>query len=253
MGVDNRNIPEQLINPGREARPRSLLDLIDLKTFDLDLAAWLVSHVSKGASLITGSGPGGIGKSTTMRSLLAFAPGHLPFFVAWPGEIRGIHQIPCCIISHEVSDHPPPGYIWGQDVRDYFAHSKNVNMLASNMHADDLSEVYQQIVEENNVPESQFRSINLFMFVWLEGRDMSDRRRIHDTTSRRYVTKIFYSDGKGAHDLVYSDGKGLSDRAPRDAAYEKKCRAFLEDAVENSTRDINGLRHRFLDWAQQNA
>ena len=45
MGADNRNIPEELNNPKREERSRSLVDLIELKTIDLDLAAWLVSHV----------------------------------------------------------------------------------------------------------------------------------------------------------------------------------------------------------------
>jgi hypothetical protein len=252
MGADNRNIPEELNNPKREERPRSLVDLIELKTIDLDLAAWLVSHVSKGNSLITGSGPGGIGKSTTMRALMAFAPGNLPFAIAWPEKITGIES-PSCVISHEISDHRPPGYLWGQDARDFFAHSERGSMLVGNMHADDLDEVHHQIVEACEVPEAQFRSVNFFIFLWIEGVDRSVKERIKDNPSRRFITKIFYSDGENAHALVYSDEIGLPDDVPRDADYEQQCRGFLKDAVENSTRDINELRHRFLDWAQENA
>lgn len=247
MGADNLNIPEELLNPNREERPRSLLDLIDLTTIDLDLAAWLVSHVSKGASLITGSGPGGIGKTTTMRALLAFAPDNFPFAIAWPEKITGIES-PSCVISHEISDHRPPGYLWGKDARDFFAHSERGSMLVGNVHADDLDEVHDQIVGECEVPEAQFRAVNFFIFLWIEGVDRSEKQRIKDNPSRRFVTKIFHSTGENAHDLVYSDENGLSEDVPRDAAYEQQCRAFLEEALAGSTREINEIRHRFLDW-----
>ena len=247
MAADNRNIPEELHNPKREERPRSLLDLIDLDTINLDLAAWLVSHVSKGASLISGSGPGGIGKSTTMRALLAFAPENLPYAMAWPEKITGIES-PACVISHEISDHRPPGYLWGKDARDFFDHADKGSMLVGNVHADDLDEVHGQIVDDCEVPEAQFRSVNLFIFLWIEGVDPSVKERIRDNPSRRYVTKIFHSDGENAHDQVYSAEDGLAQSAPRDAEYEQQCRAFLEEALAGSTRDINEIRHQFLDW-----
>ena len=55
-----------------EDRTRSLIDLIDVQTVDLELAAFFASHIWRGASYITGSGPGGIGKTTTMHALLSF-------------------------------------------------------------------------------------------------------------------------------------------------------------------------------------
>ena len=54
---------QKLDNP--EDRTRSLIDLIDVQTVDLELASFLASHVWRGASYITGSGPSGIGKTTT--------------------------------------------------------------------------------------------------------------------------------------------------------------------------------------------
>ena len=68
--------------------PLSFSDLIDRGTFDLELAAWLMSHVSRGASFIVGAGPGGVGKTTTMRSLLSLAPSKLPFGIALPEKIE---------------------------------------------------------------------------------------------------------------------------------------------------------------------
>ena len=85
-----------------------------------------MSHVSKGASFIIGSGPRGIGKKTTMRALPGFAPGRLPFVIALPEEISGISNVPSCVISHEV---------------------------------------HSQIVAANDVPEDQFRAINPFVFI----------------------------------------------------------------------------------------
>ncbi|PIQ44878.1 MAG: hypothetical protein COW04_10645, partial [Deltaproteobacteria bacterium CG12_big_fil_rev_8_21_14_0_65_43_10] len=63
----------------RGERPLSVLDLIERETFDLELAAWLMSRVARGASFIVGANPGGVGKSTIMRALLGLAPGGLPF------------------------------------------------------------------------------------------------------------------------------------------------------------------------------
>ena len=89
--------------------------------------------------------------------------------------------------------------------------------------------------------------------MWIEGVDPSVKERIRDNPSRRYVTKIFYSDGESAHRQVYSAEEGLAGDVPRDAEYEQKCREFLESALADSSRDINEIRHRFLDWAQENA
>lgn len=253
LAKHNDKFLEGLNNPKREERARSLLDLIELKTFDLDLAAWCVSLVSRGASYITGSGPGGVGKTTTMRSLLSFVPGNLRFALALPGEITTIGDTPHCVLTNELSDHRPPTYLWDQDARDFLALSEKGHQLVGNVHADDLDEVHGQIVTTNNVPESQFRSINLFVFICLEGGNPPDGKRVKDTTTRRVINKIFYSDGTSGHESVYTPENGLQSNAPHDQEHEKQCRSFLEEALNGPERTLAGVRHRFLEWKQQNA
>ena len=243
----NEDFLKGLSNSKREERARSLLDLIELKTFDLDLAAWFVSQVSRGASYITGSGPGGVGKTTTMRSLLSFVPRNLRFALALPDKVPPAEDGPHCVMSNELSDHPPPTYLWGQNLQDFFALSEKGHLLVGNVHADDLNEVHGQIVETNNVPESRFRAVNLLVFICLEGGNPPGGR-VKDTTTRRVVNKIFYSDGASKHEPVYTPENGLTPNAPRDPDYEKRCRAFLEETLNSPERTLEGVRHRFLDW-----
>lgn len=240
----NTEVLKSMSNPKREERARSLLDLIELNMFDLELAAWFASLASKGASWITGSGPGGVGKTTTMRSFLSFVPGHLRFDIALPDEITKLGDVPSCIISNELSDHPPPTYLWDQDLRDFFAHADNDHVLVGNVHADDLDEIKKEIVGDCNVPESQFQKVNLFAFICLEGGNPEGR--VKDTTTRRVVNKVFYSDGQSPHELVYSDAEGFSSSAPRDTAHETTCRAFLENALKGPERTLEGVRQLFL-------
>ncbi|MSS71119.1 MAG: hypothetical protein EXS64_06495 [Candidatus Latescibacteria bacterium] len=246
----NEELLKGLSNPKREEHARSLLDLIELRTFDLDLAAWFVSLVSRGASYITGSGPGGVGKTTTMRSLLSFVPEDLRFTIALPGEVSAIGGAPQCVISNELSDHPPPTYLWGQNLRDFFALSEQGHLLVGNAHADDLKEVHGQIVETNHVPESQFRRINLFVFICLEGGNPPGGR-VKDTTTRRVINRIFYSDGVSEHASVYTPETGLTPDAPHDPEHEKSCRAFLEEALKGPERTLEGVRHRFQELKKQ--
>ena len=246
MPDDGRLIPRRLINPEREETPRSLLDLIEQGPFDLETAAWWMSHVTKGASWIVGSGPGGIGKSTTMRSFLSVVPGDRPFAIAMPGEIAALADQKRCTISLELSDHRPPGYLWDQDLRDFFDLSKAGHQLVGNVHADTVEETREQVVGACNVPEEQFNHINIIAFVWLENYERGHGERIKDQTSRRFLTSVHYTDGSGPHEQFYSEGSGLSSDAPRDVVHEAKCRGFLEEALGEESRDMDVLRERYL-------
>ena len=241
----NREILKGFNNPKREERALSLLDLIELRTFDLDLAAWFVSLVSRGASYITGSGPGGVGKTTTMRSLLSFVPDNLRFAIALPGEVSAIDGVPHCVISNELSDHPPPTYLWGQNLRDFFALSQQGHMLVGNVHADDLEETRAQVCVANEVPEEQFRAVQLFAFVRVEG-VAPGTGRINDPVSRRFINEVYLSDGRAAHQVVFTRDGGLGVGAMRDAAHEGRCRRFLEETLAGTVRDISEVRRLFL-------
>ncbi len=236
---------DKLCGADGDERPLSFLDLIERDTLDLELAAWLVTCVAGGASWITGSGPGGIGKTTIMRSLLSFVPAGTTFYEALPGQITGVDKSTQCVISHELSDHTPPTYLWNQDLRDFFGLADAGHILVGNVHADDVAEIRQQIVGDCHVPVSQFRAIDVFAFVKMEGQD-PEARRIKDTTSRRYFEKIFWSDGQSDHVLVYTSSAGLSQGPHRDPVAEAKHRAFLETALQSSTRSIQDLRTAFL-------
>ena len=246
MTTPDQDVLRAISHPEDEEPVRSLLDLLELNTFDLDLAAWCVSLVSRGASYITGSGPGGIGKTTTMHSLLSFVPDDLSFQIALPGEVSQVGAGRHCVISNELSDHPPPTYLWDQDLRDFLALSEQGHILVANVHADDLDEIHGQIVGECKVPESQFRAINLLIFICLEGGNPPGERRIVDNTTRRVANKIFYSDGTGPHQSVYDPTSGLTSAAPRDPEHEGQCRAFLAGALNGSERSIVDVRQRFL-------
>ena len=248
--VNGTDIPKEFSGEDREERHHSLLDLVDLAMFDIELAAWLVSHVSRGASYVVGAGPGGIGKTTTMRALLSFVPGRLPFTIALPGQVAGFDGVPSCVISHELSHHPPPAYLWDQDLRDFFALTGHGHMLVGNMHADELEEVHCQVCVTNGVSEDLFRALSLVVFVRIEGVDTSSGR-IKDTSSRRYVNEIWYSDGSSAHEAVFSCGSGLSSNAPRDPAYEVLCRQFLVESIDSDIRTVGEIRRSFLDWSQR--
>ncbi|MBI2505285.1 MAG: hypothetical protein HYW07_18885 [Candidatus Latescibacteria bacterium] len=246
--METRNpadLPTDLLDPKSKTPPRSLLDLIELKVFDLELAAWLVARVARGASFIVGSGPGGVGKTTTMRALLAFAPSDRPFAVALPGKVAQVDGRCSCVVSHELSDHPPPTYLWGQNLRDFFALSQQGHMLVGNVHADDLEETRTQVCVTNGVPEEQFRAVKLFAFVRVEG-VAPGTGRVNDPVSRRFINEVYLSDGRAAHQVVFTHEGGLAARAPRDVAHEQRCRRFLEETLAGTVRDINEVRRLFL-------
>ena len=246
--METRNpadLPTELLDPESKTPPRSLLDLIELKVFDLELAAWLVSRVARGASFIVGSGPGGVGKTTTMRSLLAFAPADRPFAIALPGKVAQVENPRSCVITDELSDHPPPTYLWGQNLRDFFALSQQGHMLVGNIHADDLEETRAQICIANEVPEDQFRAVNLFAFIRVEG-VAPGTGRINDPVSRRFINEVYFSDGRATHQVVFARDGGLGAGAPRDLAHEARCRRFIEETLSGTVREINEVRRLFL-------
>ena len=241
----NADLLRALSNPRREERSYSLLDLIEREMFDVELAAWCVAQVAGGASFITGAGPGGVGKTTAMRALLAFAPDDRQWVEALPGQVGQLGGVPQCAISHEVSDHSPPTYLWDQDVRDFFALGAAGHTLVANMHADELAEVEQQIVGENQVPQAHFRAVDLFIFIGIEGEDLG-ARRINNPTARRYIRQIYYSDGSAPHRAVLAAPEVLDQGAPRRPAAEERCRAFLQDALGQSQGRVEGVRRAFL-------
>ncbi|MEW6751905.1 MAG: hypothetical protein AB1505_13155 [Candidatus Latescibacterota bacterium] len=223
----------------RGDRPLSLLDLVERDSLDLETSAWLVSRLSAGASFLVGAVPGSAGKTTTMRALLDFAPARIPFALALPGQVAQLDGVPRCVISHELSSHDVPGYLWGQDLRDYFALTGRGHLLAANLHADDLEATHAQICGQNGVPEAHFRAVGLLLFM---------RRRGREPHVQRFVSRVEWSDGQAPHRTVYTRQDGLTAAAPRDQEGEAHCRAFLEEGLASSWRSVEEVRRRFVAW-----
>lgn len=221
----------------RGDRPLTLLDQIERDTLDLDLAAWLTTQVSSGVSYIVGARPGNAGKTTTMRSLLCFAPAEVTFVEALPGQVAALDGRVSCAVSHELSNHPPPAYLWDRDVRDFFSLPAAGHMIVANLHADDLDETRSQMCGDNGVSAEQFRGVGIFLFLRVEG---------DDDDAARWVEEVSYSDGVAEHSTVYSRAEGLRPSAPRDEGREAGMRDFLEAALDDGLFSPPELRRRFL-------
>ena len=113
-----------------------------------------------------------------------------------------------------------------------------------------FDEVHSQIVAANDVPEDQFRAINPFVFIWIEGGDPSVRR-IKNSSSQRFISEVFYSDGATRHESIFTPKRGLSIHAPRDVIYEELCRTFLEEGLNRLSPNIQEVRNCFLEWEKQ--
>ena len=87
--------------------------------------------------------------------------------------------------------------------------------------------------------------LQILIFICLEGGN-PPQRRIKDTTTRRIINKIYYSDGKEDHCLIYTPQKGLLDLAPRNEQREQNCRTFLAEMIDSKERRLAEVRRRFL-------
>jgi hypothetical protein len=226
-GREDRPVLDALGHHDRPEGPFTMFDLVQSNTTPLDLAGWLVAQVSRGASLVAGSGPGGVGKTSTMRALVDFAPAHMPYVIASRDSIDAATSDPRCVICHEISSHNLDGYLWDQDLRDLLALQAQGHMVASTMHINTMDEGREQLLGVNEIPEAHFRAMNLFVFVRIEGEDMTVRR-IKNPEGQRFISEVAYSDGSEPHRTVYTRDGGLMD-APRDEAFEATCLKFLED------------------------
>jgi len=72
----NRRQIEQLNQRG--GRMLSIVDLILAGTISVEMSAYAMRAIHRGASLLTGARPGGAGKTTLMAALLSFLPPGVP-------------------------------------------------------------------------------------------------------------------------------------------------------------------------------
>ena len=146
MDIERHNYRqiEQLNQRG--GRMLSIVDLIQAETISVEMAAYAMRAMAEGASLLTAARPGGAGKTTLMAAILGLLPpGVRLVTVDSSGVIyEALQQStvePACFLAHEIGSGNWYGYIWGQDVADFFSLIEGQRRIASCLHADTLEEL----------------------------------------------------------------------------------------------------------------
>ena len=154
----------------------SIIDLIERDTIDIKTASYLAAKIRNGSSFITGAVPGAAGKTTVMGALLNLIPTEMEII---PCESSGIIQnikrssSPVCALAHEISQGYYYCYIWGDVLCQFFSLAESGHCIATNLHADNLTQAKDQICRENGVQEADFNRIDFFIFLQTSGRLMN--------------------------------------------------------------------------------
>jgi type IV secretory pathway ATPase VirB11/archaellum biosynthesis ATPase len=235
----------------RGGRMLSVFDLLATKTLDLDLAAYLMARISRGASFMVGSVPGGAGKTTVMCALLNFVPANVPLIAATPQEVytalKAATSPRACYICHEIGSGSYFAYLWSDALRTYCRLSENGHMLATNLHADDLDEARDQVCSDNDVRQELFNRFELLMFLRIEGTYLK---------TRRLIETVYSSDGLTDHVLVFYAGNNKKIEAKVNnhmvkPDYVNVCRDFLKK-MSPKTRTIEQTRRQVVEFLAQN-
>ncbi|HQE82461.1 MAG TPA: hypothetical protein PLM14_05635 [Candidatus Hydrogenedentes bacterium] len=227
----------------RGDRMLSVFDLLAAGTLELDLAAFFMARISRGASFMVGAKPGGAGKTTVMCALLNFVPADTVLAAATDDAIRRLSRVELagrtCLICHEIGAGPYFAYLWGEPLRRYYALSAKGCMLATNLHADDIGEARTQVCGDNDVPQAQFTAFHLLAFMRVDDGWRSPRR----------VATVHSSNGTSPHQLVYQFGRGLQHAdAGLDPGYFAECRKFIARHADGTVRTIEKTRRLVLDF-----
>ena len=225
----------------RGGRMLSIFDLLEARTLDLDLAAYLMAEVARGASFMVGARPGGAGKTTVMGALLNLLPSDVPLAAATAEAARAARRERAkgrrCYICHEIGRGSYFAYLWGGALRNYCALQDAGHILATNLHADDLDEAHDQVCGDSGVPESHFNGFRLLVFLRVKGGHWN---------AQRHIEKVYAADGSGPHRCVFTARNGLATPHLIDTAWLASCRRFLEAHYEDGVRTIEQTRERVV-------
>lgn len=227
----------------------SVFDLLAAKTLDIDLAAYLMARISKGASFMVGAVPGGAGKTTVMCALLNFLPVDVSLAAATPEVVYRASDQPSfrrtCYICHEIGSGAYFAYLWSDALRAYCGLSERGHMLATNLHADDTDEAREQVCEANGVHANHFNRFELLIFLRVKG---------GYSGARRWIDLVYSSDGSSGHQLIFTEASngGASPTLHADPEYVTACRDFLSEAAAE-TRTIEQTRERVIEFLGRNS
>lgn len=233
----------------RGGRMLSVVDLIEAKTLDIELAGYLCYRMFKGASLLTAAKPGGAGKTTVMAALLGFvAPGVILRDVS-DSILYGTERLPDnvqqYVIAHEIGSGYYYGYIWGDEVTRYLSLINKYVSIASNLHADTIEELRDAMLSMTGLTPALLARIDLIVFIHIFGASVFSRLE-------RKVAEVWQSDGKTHHCVFRLHDCGAfkcEDHLKKDEFKGvENFKSFLSTALKNGVRDYLKLRSRYLEF-----
>jgi hypothetical protein len=174
----------------RGGRMLSLVDLIQAGSMNAAMGAYLAVMMQQGSSLLVGAIPGGAGKTAVMVACLNFVPIDIDIKVVTefgnksdpnPGSQSS------CYLAHEIGAGAYYAYVWGTQARIFFELQNMGHTIASNLHADTLDQLRNQLCVQNRIQPSLVDAVQLKLFL-----------RMHRNSlgyTERWVSHIYESDG----------------------------------------------------------
>ncbi len=256
MNLENHNLNE-IEGLSQRGQTLSIVDLIKAKTLTVDMAAYALYRISKGASFITSARPGNAGKTTLLACLLTFLPIETEIVtISSPSIIDRIRKYnnKLCVLCHEIGSGQWYGYLWGKDVGHFFDLMNYGHQIASCIHADTLNEVHDILVSnELNVSEDNFTKLDLIFFMRLDRQISGYRRR---------VSKFYEKDGIAEkHKLVFSwDEKTDTFNIQDDHVFQNpikkdlnKYKDFVEMLVKSGNTDFRWVRKQVIEFLENSS
>lgn len=251
MGIENHNLNE-IEGLSQRGQTLSIIDLIIAKTLTIDMAAYALYRISKGASFITSARPGNAGKTTLLACLLTFLPTEIEIVtISNPSMINKIrnYNSKLCILCHEIGAGHWYGYLWGRDVGQFFDLMNCGHQIASCIHADTLNEMHNILVSsELGVSSDNFAKLDLIFFMQLDRQISGYRRR---------VSKFYERDGIAEkHKLLFSwdertDTFNLQSNLAFQNPVEKDFndyKDFIEMLIKSGNTDFRWVRKQVIEF-----
>lgn len=189
----------------------SIVDLIERKTVNIDLASYLLVAIYEGSSFLCGALKGGVGKTALMGALLGLVPsGEKIITIESPRMVECLLQEKRdlsgeCYVVHEIGSGSWFGYLWGPPVLDYMALKGENTRIASNIHADTYDQVMNQVTSFGG-EASDLNKFDLILFISLTGKRVGDDRdRIVNQVLEVSSTEV------NAHQPIFESRRGKID------------------------------------------
>jgi len=247
--VEARNHRQIEMLNQRGGRTLSIVDLIRAGTISVEMAAYAMRAVDRGASILTGAVPGGAGKTTLMAALLGFLPPDVPIVTVDRPELiadglRRDSERAACYLVHEIGSGHWYGYLWGRHVAEYLRLIDGPRRIASCLHADTLEELTAILCSAPlHVRPADLGRVNLVLFMHVDRASGAIRRR---------VAAFHEAEGDGRHRLRFR----WDERADRfetvgelpDAGELAPYREFLAGLVARNEFEGQAVRRRVIEF-----